>query len=125
VLGYLLFTSPNMAKVSKRYPNYAPSMTKVHKVRLKYIQSKPKVRINFAQSIQNGRSDSNQVLSNSTFTRSNSRTSPYQALVCPKMIINRLIGRAASCTKYILVSYLYRIPCNFFFFIKNISLSFL
>ena len=56
-----------------------------------------------------------------TLTRSNSSTSPYQALLCPKIIINKLIGRAANCTIYILVSYLYQILCNFIFFCKHIS----
>ena len=92
------------------------------KVHPKYAHSMSKECIKYAQSIQIGRSDSNQVLSNSTLTKSNSSTSPYQALLCPKIIINKLIGRAANWTIYILVSYLYQILCNFIFFINAFPL---
>ena len=110
-------------------PKYAPKRPKYNqrtpKVHSNYANSMSKVCIKYAQITKLGRSDSNQVLSNSTFTRSSSRTSPYQALVCPKIIISRLIGRAATCTMYILVSYLYQILFNFIDLQTNITLTFL
>ena len=89
-----------MTKVCPEYDQRTP------KVHWNYDHSMSEVCIKYAQSIQIGRSDSNQVLSNSTLTRSNSRTSPYQALLCPKIIINKLIGRAANCTIHISVLFI-------------------